>query len=418
LESLRNPRPRKSARAHSRIIATLIALFAFAILSNNAAADTVVSVDGNNALSVAGGAEGSTITTGIFSGQYVVTRSDGNLVSGGSPCFLLASNKVSCSFGISTPSAINIALGDGPDQATIDSTIPTHVTASIKGVGRAISNSAPLDATIDETGSFGSATGGPMPDTINVQSPNACAVSVNGGDGDDQISIAAHPSSCLPGGTNLVTGGNGDDMINAEASTINLKYLASSGHDIFMGGSGADHITVGSGPDWAFGGGGNDRFYDNGGPDPSKLWGGPGDDTFTDWDYNDLDITFFDGGSGFDQVAYHMIADGIDVSVSLDGIADDGVVGETDNFHQSVEGIGTDGTYNDSGQFRGNDTLTGSDGPNLINGRQGDDQIYGLGGNDELWGGPGADFYHCGDGYDIVHNDGYDTADEDCEEVL
>lgn len=431
------------------IVLAAITLVAFAAIASSAIANPTVSVNSSKSLLVTGGSEDSNVDVSYLGGYYIVERTGGDLVNGGTPCLTLASNKVSCFFGANAPNTITIDLGDGLDAAEIDSTVPDTTTAVVKNVWSAVSGSAPLDATINDVTTGAVGIGGPKSDTIKIDMPSACSVSADGGAGDDHISIKAQtldPENC--GDVQWpVTGGDGDDMINAEESTIAFEYQSSEGHDIFMGGSGADHITVGEGPDWAFGGGGNDRFYDNGGPDPAKLWGGPGHDVFTDWDGDDLDMTFFDGGSGSDTVAYHNIVDTYDVSVSLNSVANDGVSGEMDNMHPSVERVGTDGTYNTTGQFRGNDTITGNDGVNWLWGRNGNDTIDALGGQDEVRGGNGddiitggtgtdtlygevgndeifaedgeADVIFCGPSTaDVAHADSIDTVNADCETVL
>lgn len=73
----------------------------------------------------------------------------------------------------------------------------------------------------------------------------------------------------------------------------------------------------------------------------------------------------FNGGAGEDTVSYAGLTRG--VSVSLDGTADDGALGEGDNVEDVIGGSG-------------NDTLTGNDQ---------DDAFYGGAGNDTISGGDG-----------------------------
>jgi Tol biopolymer transport system component len=51
----------------------------------------------------------------------------------------------------------------------------------------------------------------------------------------------------------------------------------------------------------------------------------------------------------------------------------------------------------------GNDTLTGDDSANTINGKAGDDILYGNGGNDTISGGAGNDVAYGGDGNDVIN---------------
>lgn len=312
---------------------------------------------------------------------------------------------------------MSLDLGGGSDTATVDSSVPAGFTATVRGAKTVTSSSAALDVITDGPGTV---TGGPRNDDITGVSTNGCPSTIEGGGGDDTIYVkqtGSYSYSTCPG-SKFLSGGEGDDLIDGSGSTVPLRYEASAGHDVFIGGSSGDHITVGDGPDWAFGGGGDDRFYDNGGPDPSKLWGGPGNDTYTDWDPDESDVTFFDGGSGFDQVAYHVIAPGYDVSVSLDDVANDGVDGEQDNIETSVEGIGTDPVYGDNGQFGGDDVMIGNDAPNEIHGGAGDDTISGLGGDDILFGDAGSDHFDCGEGDDTIWYGSGDTWEENCENLV
>jgi Ca2+-binding RTX toxin-like protein len=303
--------------------------------------------------------------------------------------------------------------------------------------------------TTDESSVAPSVTGSPNGDRILVGSASSCNAAVDGGGGDDEIHVNAGTRDDLGelgcSTENPVTGGDGDDLIDAHNSKIDLIYESSAGHDVFTGGSGNDHITVGDGPDWAFGGAGNDRFYDNGGADPSKLWGGPGNDVYTDWDTSEADITFFDGGSGSDTVAYHNTGGTTGVNLSLDGLPNDGISGEFDNIKTSVEVVG-DAVYNTTGQYTGNDVISGSSGPNNLGGYNGNDTLDGLGGQDTLRGGSGndaitggagpdtilgennndeifaedgeVDTITCGSGTDIAHADPGDNVNADCESVL
>lgn len=431
-------------------VLAVAALATLAIAASALAAPTVSVTGTTNVLSVSGGSEDSNIDVSFSAGNYVVENTGGTLSVSGTSCILVDTDKATCFFGGLAPGAIYINSSSGVDNATLDSSVPSTVTAIVRGVSTASSANAPLDVTTDNDSLWPSVVGSPYPDSINIDSPEACSAAVNGGDGDDEIhvDVEVRDDSLELGcyGPFVVTGGDGDDLIEASHSKIDLEYEASAGHDVFVGGSGNDHITVGDGPDWAFGGAGSDRFYDNGGGDPSKLWGGSGSDVFTDWDASDADVTFFDGGSGVDNVAYHNLPSSPpNVTLSLDNAANDGVSGEYDNIRTSVENI-SDWVYGSGGQFNGNDTLTGSDAANAISGFEGDDTIDGLGGNDTLKGGAGDDAItggagpdliygeedddeifaedgaddtiSCGSGTDVVHADAGDTVNGDCETVL
>lgn len=165
-------------------------------------------------------------------------------------------------------------------------------------------------------------------------------------------------------------------------------------------GSDAPEVLNGTaGDDALYGRGGNDLLNGQAGND--DLDGGPGADVFV-------------GGDGTDAVSYSGAAG---VSVTLDGVADDGLPGEGDNVGRDVEDIfGTDG----------DDKLSGSRGSNTIDGGAGDDIIDGGGGSDELYGGDGDDIItardgrvdrvDCGGGSDRAVIDRGDTT-SGCEKI-
>ncbi len=64
--------------------------------------------------------------------------------------------------------------------------------------------------------------------------------------------------------------------------------------------------------------------------------------------------------------------------------------------------------------LRGNDSIVGSDGADLLRGFAGDDYMIGLNGNDQLFGGPGNDYYFAqdeNDSFTEYANEGVDTVE-------
>ncbi|MCB0828494.1 MAG: hypothetical protein KDB62_06770, partial [Solirubrobacterales bacterium] len=103
--------------------------------------------------------------------------------------------------------------------------------------------------------------------------------------------------------------------------------------------------------------------------------------------------------SGFDFVAYYNRK--LPVSISFDGVANDGEAGEGDNVGADVEG---------AGGGDGDDTLIGSDEANQLDGSRGDDTVSGGGGDDDINGDDGDDTVSGGAGNDSVEgDDGGDT---------
>jgi Ca2+-binding RTX toxin-like protein len=261
---------------------------------------------------------------------------------------------------------------------------------------------------------------------------------IDGGPGAD---ILTGPRNGV--GAATLDGGDGDDQITSEETP-----------DTLLGGPGADTLTGGAGGDTLRGGDGADKLR---GDDPSGVFadvldGGAGDDELLD-DYNTGDPS----------------AAGA-VTITLDGVADDGRAGERDDILGvetfSVGAIGTfAGDDADNAFFApedgppahlmgrgGNDVLTGTDSHgDVVDGGTGDDTLSGGFGNDTVVGGPGRDnlagdrparcnelhcdfmdgfgndtidardgeqdSVQCGPGEDSVLADAIDLVADDCEHV-
>jgi Ca2+-binding RTX toxin-like protein len=197
---------------------------------------------------------------------------------------------------------------------------------------------------------------------------------VNLGDGDDRL--GAH----FVGAALFVRGGDGNDTIDGadvgdaiDGDAGNDRLQGVSGNDQLNGGAGDDvfltnHLETGN--DVKNGGDGNDRIIGD---------RDPGSDVYT-------------GGAGVDILDFS--ATDAAVSVSLDGVANDGPAGEADNAGTDIENIKGG---------RGNDTLVGNAGRNLLEGFAGNDTLrggtparsitvpFGLVGDDTLDGGIGSD---------------------------
>ena len=233
----------------------------------------------------------------------------------------------------------------------------------------------------------------------------------NLGDGDDTLNI----SNEVYFKTLNASLGSGNDTLNASNISTAVGYPGTTTVD---GGPGDDHLYAGpandvlhggDGSDRLFGGPGNDKLYGDGGND-GLLLGGPGNDLIDGGDGDDLYLQCLDGpainavdqgadtfvgGPGNDRMCYEQRGSG--VSISLDGVANDGEPGENDNVGSDIEEI--DGSPN-------NDQLTGNDQPNTIFGAGGSDTIDGRGGNDKLVGSAGDDTITGGSGQDSIYGDG------------
>jgi Ca2+-binding RTX toxin-like protein len=181
---------------------------------------------------------------------------------------------------------------------------------------------------------------------------------------------ATLPLACVPGVGIAVCRPPGDEQW--------VRFSAALG-------DGDDRATVRLGISSSLdGGNGNDTLI--GGSDGDALRGGAGRDDLI-------------GGAGQDSVDYSDHAG--PVTVTLDGIANDGGPGEADHVAGDVEAVfGTDAA----------DTLVGDGADNDLWGAGGNDRLVGEGGDDNQWGGSGDDIVDGGPGLDLlVGDDGDDT---------
>ena len=139
------------------------------------------------------------------------------------------------------------------------------------------------------------------------------------------------------------------------------------------------------------------------------------------------------GGSGMDWLLYSSYDRGIlsaPVSVTFDGIDNDGMAGEKDNVASDFDVIGLtefDDFIDVSGLparryingWTGDDTIIGSAGADTIYGDAGDDSITGGAAEDRLFGGVGNDTFLADDGFrDVIRGEeGTDSADTDVLDV-
>jgi Ca2+-binding RTX toxin-like protein len=153
-----------------------------------------------------------------------------------------------------------------------------------------------------------SITGGSGADTLNA-AVQTTALTILGGDGDDQITAGSAADS--------IDCGDGNDVVNANSG--NDTVIAGNGNDVVLGNEGEDWIDVGAGNDNVQAGKGDDTVY--GGLGNDELDGGStGDDWIFGGDGNDL-IT---GGVGVDRLTGDAGADDFKMS---NIVADDGSLG-------------------------------------------------------------------------------------------
>jgi Ca2+-binding RTX toxin-like protein len=213
---------------------------------------------------------------------------------------------------------------------------------------------------------------------------------LNGGEGNDTLDGG--------NGGDRLFGGPGTDTADYSSRTAGVRVVPYNegfdpGEDIVWidvekvyGGSGDDYIVL---PAYyggaAFGGSGDDTLRGSGGPD--ALWGDAGDDTL----YNSNGADYVRGGAGNDTfVVYdpHFFGTAGNADVSLDGVANDGVL---DQFTGRPEGDNVNPDVENVVGGAGDDRITGSAASNRLDGGDGHDTLLGLGGDDTLVGGAGDD---------------------------
>jgi Ca2+-binding RTX toxin-like protein len=203
---------------------------------------------------------------------------------------------------------------------------------------------------------------------------------VNAGDGATAFASGEDGADRMNGGAriDLLGGGPGEDIISGAA-----------GDDQMAGQDGNDVVNGDAGDDFVNGDAGNDQ-----------VSGGPGRDALELTNPNPSDVVgadVYDGGAGLDQIFFMTSAD---MTVSLDGVADDGRAGEGDNVMPTVEIVATG---------NGNDVITGGPGFDFLSAGDGNDRLDGAGGADQLLAGNGNDRLIGGAGNDSL--DGGEDAD-------
>jgi Ca2+-binding RTX toxin-like protein len=216
---------------------------------------------------------------------------------------------------------------------------------------------------------------------------------LQGTSGDDVI--------CGMGGSDRLVGNGGADVLVGDSADT-YEGFNTLFDDWIIGGPGDDVIRGGNGSDVMWGSDGSDRIFGERGRDyliggygPDFMSGGegppavePDNDPFNLSPPRALDLEV-------DEVLYQLGNDyGYErrsqpIVATLDGLPDDGQIGEADFIASDVEGVeGGDG----------NDLIVGDDRPNTLYGLGGDDTIIGGGGfHDFVYGGGGSDLINLHD---------------------
>ncbi len=214
--------------------------------------------------------------------------------------------------------------------------------------------------------------------------------------------------------TVFVSAGEGNDTLSADTAIVFVRLVGQAGDDVLNSGPEGVETEM-------TGGEGNDTLNARTGTIGSSDVGGPGNDTFNGnpQDFDDFEqdpgADIYNGGTPTFTGPYC----GIDpelcrdqdqmnlptgpVTVTLDGVANDGRAGENDNVGADVEHVFASAA---------NDTLSaaGTTTARRLFGEGGDDAITGGSGDDLLDGGGGADQLAAGGGDDVLRSGDEDKA--------
>jgi Ca2+-binding RTX toxin-like protein len=228
--------------------------------------------------------------------------------------------------------------------------------------------------------------------------------------GDGCVNQAPEVVACggaAPQALVVITGGSGDDRIVVDGSvppSAHVRANGNAGSDTVEGGPGDDQLEAGenyngpdNGSDTLVGNAGNDVLYADPGAD--GLRGGAGNDLLV----SSVEVCqghTYDGGSGIDTVSYGRSDAALRVALGGTG--------------------GPAGCGNPDRVLGDNDSLEGSDGPDVLVGDGGPNSFYGHLGADTFVGKGGSDFFDAADGQrdkrivcsggDEVVKDGFDPA--------
>jgi Ca2+-binding RTX toxin-like protein len=232
-----------------------------------------------------------------------------------------------------------------------------------------------------------------------VPADGTVTVVVNGGDGNDSLTVLAKTTEVAAvkllgeGGDDVLTGADSDDSLG--------------------GGDGNDRLVGAKGADTMSGGGGNDTLVWNNGDGSDTIDGGDGNDG-TEVNGNPTlgDAFTLEPNAGRINFRRLNLAQ-FTLDSSTERFQVNGLGGN--DFVEASDGVGALTLLSVDGGA-GVDTVFGSDGPDLIVGGEGDDVLSGGGGDDRIAGDRGGDtmngdagddtlVWNNGDGTDVVNGD-------------
>jgi Ca2+-binding RTX toxin-like protein len=249
---------------------------------------------------------------------------------------------------------------------------------------------------LNSSSDWDSATAGDQ----TVPADGTFTVVVNGGDGNDAITVLAKNTEITSatlngdGGDDVLTGADSGDSLNGGDG--NDRLVGAKGFDLMHGDAGNDTLVWnnGDGSDRMSGDAGNDGVEVNGSPtlgDVFTLEPAPGSVTF-----KRTNLVPFTLETATERFQVNGLGGNDSVS------ANDGVGALT---LLSVDGGAGADTVNGSD---GADLILGGEGNDVLSGGGGDDRIVGDRGSDTMNGGAGDDtlVWNNGDGTDVANGDG------------
>ena len=409
-------------------------------------ANVAVIDGGTRVFFLAAGGEDNDVSVSLTMGEYILTDANPNPVTPSSPCVQNGANLSSVRCPAAGITSLEVNLGPLDDRAV---TTPATDTVIYGGAGHDELTSSSGDDEVHGDDPFVQNGGN---DTITA------------GDGNDEL-VGDPIGATGTGGQNTMDGGPGIDRLTGGSGMDTMQgglgadtLFGFAGGDVVDGGDGNDLVGGGDGNDTMRGGAGNDTVGDDTVAGPAAeggndvVEGGLGDDLLRPGNgpvggFPDNDR--LSGGAGRDSLVFDKRQSSLNVSV--DGVANDGALGEADNVigdierllggqagdriaggpgaesidgfrgADSIDGGGGDDTLDggvddaDSDAVSGgpgNDVVRGNAGDDAVNGDDGNDNVQGGDGQDRLGGGAGTDALSGGNGADVANGgDGDDALD-------
>jgi Ca2+-binding RTX toxin-like protein len=313
---------------------------------------------------------------------------------------------------LSAAAALAVALAAGfavtavPAQAAVSSASINDLTATLNldGADDDVTVSASGGLLVHEQFTGGLNSRADWDSTTDgdqtVPADGTFVVIVNGGDGNDSLTVLANFDEVAAVG---LDGGPGDDVLTGAASNDTLN--GDEGNDRIVGAGGADVVN---------GGAGNDTLGWNNGDGSDTLNGDAGNDgTEVNGAATAGDVFSLDPNAGrvkFQRTNLKVFT----LDASTERFQVNGLGGD-DSFTAN-DGVGAFTLLSVDGGA-GADTINGSEGADLILGGEGNDVLSGGGGDDRVVGDRGTDtmdgglgddtlVWNNGDGTDVVNGDG------------